>query len=369
MRVSPILAALALVACEQPLDLPGDPAVAGSPVGVRTLSLGEQTVDVWYPTSGGPRSSELSLSTYLPAPFEDVLAPISLPTWTQSAEPDAPARRLRESLPVVIFSHGFGGFRTQSTQLTAHLASRGYVVLSTDHPGRDLATLVPCLLTVEGQPCDIGFPGGGGEDPATQQVLDMIDRLDELPDDLLNLIDPSVIGIFGHSAGGGTTANAANIDERILAALPMGGAGTFTRDLPSAVIGGSCDGIIPPDRLKPQGWTARSGYWSLDGAGHLAFSDLCLVDLGALADDLEELPEANRVFLNQLRNLATDGCPGVTPTVDDPTCDEGFASLEVSDPALRYLMTSFFDLTLKGEGNGPSADAYDIIRVPERPQD
>ena len=43
--------------------------------------------------------------------------------------------------PLVVFSHGYGGLRTQSSFLTAHLASWGFVVAAPDH------------LTVTSPPC------------------------------------------------------------------------------------------------------------------------------------------------------------------------------------------------------------------------
>src|SRR5262249_56282777 len=42
------------------------------------------------------------------------------------------------SYPLVMFSHGFGGHRRQSTFLCTHLASHGYVVAACDHTGNTL---------------------------------------------------------------------------------------------------------------------------------------------------------------------------------------------------------------------------------------
>ena len=44
--------------------------------------------------------------------------------------------------PVVIFSHGKGGLRQQSTFYTAVLASHGYVVVSPDHEGDTIVELL-----------------------------------------------------------------------------------------------------------------------------------------------------------------------------------------------------------------------------------
>ena len=44
--------------------------------------------------------------------------------------------------PLVVFSHGYAGFRDQSTFLTARLASWGFVVAAPDHYSRDLTEVL-----------------------------------------------------------------------------------------------------------------------------------------------------------------------------------------------------------------------------------
>ena len=44
--------------------------------------------------------------------------------------------------PLVVFSHGYAGFRDQSTFLTAFLASWGFVVAAPDHYSRDLTEVL-----------------------------------------------------------------------------------------------------------------------------------------------------------------------------------------------------------------------------------
>lgn len=364
MRVLPVLALSACVSVE-PLDLPEDPAAAGAPVGVRTVEAEGETIEVWYPASEGTEG-ELDVVDFhdlVPQAFLDVTPELDIPTFTQQAYRDAPLRTLGATLPVVIFSHGFGGFRTQSVELTAHLASRGYVVVSADHPGRTVGDVVPCLITPSPAPCTISF-GNFDDDPAVEDVGHVLDWLESGPDFLVegDGLDLERIGIFGHSAGGGTTTAIANADTRIAAALPMAGAGTFERDLPSAVIGGSCDGIVGEADLVGSGDGASQGYFSLTAAGHLAFSDLCRADLGGLADQIAARPDANGLFLTGLRTLATDGCPGATPSASLETCDT-FLDLDTSGPILRHAVTVFFDEHMLGSGPGLEAATFpELIR-------
>lgn len=337
-----------------------DPTSDGYAVGVLTTSVDEHQVEVWYPTTDPEGTDTVSLADFTPQAFRDrVGADFPLPGFTQPARRDAaPAPPPAEAgWPVVLFSHGFGGFRTQSATLCAHLASRGYVVVSTDHPGRMITDVVPCLLDPPAGTCTLSFPPDfDGVDPALEDLADVLAWLAaDAPAADLPALDLGRLGIFGHSAGGGSTSAFASAEPRVRAALPLAGSGAFTRELPSAVIGGSCDGIVKEPGLAETGATSSQGYWSLAGAGHLAFSDLCAVDLGDLADRIEVLDDANALFLFGLRALAVDGCPGASPLVQDATCTDGFLPLESSDEALRYAIPAFFDQTLLGEGEGIEA--------------
>lgn len=363
--------ALALTACKttetvepQPLDLPEDPAAEGVPVGVRSVVANGVSFEVWYPADQATTGEDdvISLFTYVPDEVDTLLAEVTIPTWTQHAVRDAAPRPVDAPLPVVVFSHGLSGFRTQSAALCAHLASRGYVVLSADHPGRDLATFAPCLFTPPAGECALG--GLFGEDPAPPHIAGMLDWLEDGPDWLDGLATMDTMGIFGHSAGGVTTTNVANNDTRFDAALPMAGGDDFTRDLPTAIIGGSCDGVVTETSLLASGPTTTDGYWSLAGAGHLAFSDLCKVDMGEVGAQLSERDDANALFISQLATLGTDGCPGYPPKDTVETCEaSAFLDLETSETIMKYAVTAFFDQKLKAAGPGLAADTYAELTV------
>ena len=120
-----------------------DPFARGPfPVGVRTHDWTdaprERTlpVEVWYPaadSASDEAGESVALVDLIPQSVLDVLGDVSLPSIETIAVRDAPLRPLADPLPVVYFSHGFGGFAQQSVDLTSHLAGRGYVVFSTLH--------------------------------------------------------------------------------------------------------------------------------------------------------------------------------------------------------------------------------------------
>jgi pimeloyl-ACP methyl ester carboxylesterase len=345
----------------EPLDLPADPSEPGAKVGVRTAEINGITVEVWYPTTeavtGDPE--DLDLFTFAPPEFIDRVGDtLSVPTLATRAWRDAPHRVLDEKLPLVLFSHGFGGFRSQSVDLTTHLASRGYVVVAPDHAGRGLYDVAPCLLNPAAGTCNLSF--------ANNDVGDLTTVLDwalTAPDAIGDLVDPEQIGVFGHSAGGMASVAFTNAEPRVDAALPMAGAAEFTRDLPSLVFGGSCDGVVTEESLLPTGPSASEGYLALVDGGHMAFSDLCQVDLGGLGDDLASREDANDLFLSQMLTLAVDGCPGYTPPPDLAGCGGTYLDVETSAPVLRYVTAAFFDEHLKASGAGVDASTYPSLEV------
>ncbi len=93
------------------------------------------------------------------------------------------------SFPLVIFSHGLGGFRFQSVLLMEHLASHGFVVIAADHPGSTTLDDSQIPLNYAQRPFD---------------MLRLIDHAPEINDDLAAIIDMDRIALAGHSFGGYT---------------------------------------------------------------------------------------------------------------------------------------------------------------------
>src|SRR5262249_61965308 len=103
------------------------PRVGGRPGAVPAASGRPLGVEVGYPAEAtGPRDRYRVLPGF--------------PLSEQDAARDLPVRAGR--YPLVLFSHGFGGHRRQSTFLTTHLASHGYVVAAPDHTGTTLVDLL-----------------------------------------------------------------------------------------------------------------------------------------------------------------------------------------------------------------------------------
>jgi predicted dienelactone hydrolase len=190
-----------------------------SPVGVRTLhpQRGARLLplEVWYPTTDEHAGRDLD-----PATRDSYdLIPGFPPAW-QDAVRDAPVRDGRH--PLVVFSHGYGGHRRQSTFLCTHLASHGYVVAAVDHTGNTVLDVMQAILATQ----------AGGERPEAD-VLQFIDlrpadvsfAIDSVLADFAASVDAARIGMAGHSFGGWTTLATVGRDRRIRAALPLAPAG------------------------------------------------------------------------------------------------------------------------------------------------
>jgi predicted dienelactone hydrolase len=247
-----------------------DPFARGPlPAGVRTLFLHDRSrndrslpVEVWYPATAAHAGADQAANTQ---DSYEVLP--GFPPVTQDAVRDAAPQA--GSYPLVMFSHGFGGHRRQSTFLCTHLASHGYVVAACDHTGNTLLDVAQFAMLAR----------SGGEIPDTDTMIrdfvsdrpaDISAALDQLLDgaatDLRALIDPERIGMAGHSFGGWTTLVATARDRRIRAALPLAPAGGTTwmpvealragldfawgREVPTLFVVADRDSLLPLDGMR-----------------------------------------------------------------------------------------------------------------------
>ena len=209
-----------------------DPFARGPhPVGVRTLYTTDPardgrplSIEVWYPATSAHAGQDLDDATrdrYQQLPV--------FPPVPQDAVREADA--LTTPTRLVLFSHGFGSHRRQSTFLCTHLASRGYAVAAVDHTGNTTLDVLQATIatragetppdgetvvqtSIENRPADIWFMlselarGGLGERGPR--------------------LDLSRIGVSGHSFGGWTALMVSGRDPRIVAALPLAPAGGTT---------------------------------------------------------------------------------------------------------------------------------------------
>lgn len=130
----------------------------------------------------------------------------------------------RRKVPLILFSHGFGGCAQQSASLTRALADAGYAVFAPNH--RDEG----CERYLRNMRAALGAGALQPEQPFTQPAawgpmteLGRRDDMEALLDHVLtqsstkDAVDPGRVGLMGHSLGGYT-------------ALALGGAWPNWRD-------------------------------------------------------------------------------------------------------------------------------------------
>jgi predicted dienelactone hydrolase len=267
----------------------------------------ELVVQLWYPadpTASAPRAPYLQDGSVL-GPLARLMG---LPGFALQhfahvrthAVPDAPVAGAGR-YPVLLFSHGRGGYRQHNTAQVEELASHGYVVATIDHPHAAAGVAFPDGRVVGMDPrmldrtfIDSVIPFLAQDASFTLDRLAALDRTD--PDGALtDRLDVANAGMFGVSLGGAVTGEACHRDARLRACLPID---VF---LPADVV---ADGLRQPvmwisrdaATMQREGWsqsdveethsTMRAVFDRLPGPGyvvlvpgmfHTDFSDFPLV--------------------------------------------------------------------------------------------
>ncbi|MBK9125983.1 MAG: hypothetical protein IPM16_23040 [Chloroflexi bacterium] len=153
---------------------------------------------------------------------------------------NVPVSDRRKAYPVLLFSPGFTTNPVFYTAMLEEITSHGYVVVALTHPystdavafsnGRviNLNASGTRLMTVLSSDPEYGEQIGDHTlDVWASDALFALDQLQAMNRDdplLSGRMDLDHVGMFGHSFGGATSAEAASRDDRILAATNMDGA-------------------------------------------------------------------------------------------------------------------------------------------------
>lgn len=139
-------------------------------------------------------------------------------------------------VPVILFSHGSGGFRGQNTTTFEELASHGFIVVSVDHTGDAAAVVFPdgevVLKTPEGPEPESEAEAMSRKAAAVRSRAADVRRVTELllgadgagiPGPLRGHVDATRLGVFGHSLGGSTAVEVCRTDARFRACASLDG--------------------------------------------------------------------------------------------------------------------------------------------------
>jgi len=285
-------------------------------VGYTTFHLSDRDVAVWYPAdaaavAGKPKAT-YDQATPLPPKLKGLVPPQYNTVVTMDAYTDVRAST-KGPFPVVLFSHGAGGYRLVNSELDVGIASWGFVVVSVDYLEHGLAAQVASAGKQTAQP-------SAGQ-MRTLAALDrrlMLAGLDLVTSEsrragsvLSGAVDNSRVGAIGHSAGGGTAFDVLT-DPRVKVAIgwapvPPSGAPV---DKPTMIIGAGGDIALTPTVLAktyasfpaPKRWVQIGG----TRAGHDTFTDTCTVIRAG--GGLVEFALQHHFIAANLAKLATNGC-------------------------------------------------------------
>lgn len=282
--------------------------------GVTTVEIEPgRKAEVWYPAAaptGSTTPDTYYIRDFLSPLLQFLLPPDVDPPFATDAVRDLPVAA-GGPFPVVLFSHGAASFRLQSTFLTTHLASWGFVVVSPDYFERGLQALLgapPAPTRPDTQVADL--------------AIGKVRAMSSLPGPFEGFAETDRYFPIGHSAGGGTSlALLARPDVSF--ALPMAaGVNPDSGSVPAVLsdtsksvfwMGGLQDQVAAISRVRA-GFEYTAGPDSLvviPGAGHNnAFSDICEIarEQGGIVTLAQQagLPLPDFVI-----TLGRDGC--VTP--------------------------------------------------------
>lgn len=314
---------------------PNDTSVRGPwPVGTRTVTIDDLTVEVFYPAAEEPTGEPVrfDIREALPPDEAAKISDEQNPWQICDCGRDLAVDDAFGPYPVVIFVHGTAGWRTQSLRHLTHWASRGFVVLSADHPGLMLRDILAPLCGGEAAARDL--------DSDLQAMLAAVrGETDELTD-LASVLDPDRLGMTGHSAGGGAVGPYGE-DARVivpLAAGPTVGGGAALQS--TLILGGTADSVIAYNNLQ-NGYAASAPPKRLIGianAGHLVPSEICTA--------------SNEAGQNLLEIAAETGVCGAAAAGFLFQCSEDLLADETGWAIVEYATSAAFEETLHCSGVG-----------------
>jgi dienelactone hydrolase len=304
-RLSHIVLLILVIAAAAPEATPADNPEALGPyaIGVTTMLLedharealvgtGPRTLmtEVWYPaaeeTRGLPKVELLSffrgIQPGLVAGLMKMAFGADLLAVNKTIQLAAvrDARMAEGKFPLLLFSHGNGGMRSQALFWCEHMASHGYIVVAPDHTGNAGATIIDGKLipiddklreaSAEARPRDISF------------LIDVFARFNKGADSrFYQRVDIEQIGVAGHSFGGYTATRTADLDPRVDAIAPWAAVGRERDDYdtPLLMLIATEDDTIGLDgneRMRNYFAESRGPKYLVEfvNAGHYSFTEM-----------------------------------------------------------------------------------------------
>jgi dienelactone hydrolase len=315
-------------------------------------------IQVWYPSepdSSDERAPWMNhadvfapyIATYIEMPsfFLDHLALVKIPAYKNSKVASS-----NQGFPIILFSHGWNGFNAQNTGQALQLASHGYVVVGVQHTYGAVVTVFDDGTIAKNNPA--ALPSGAPDDEydlaahklAHQWAGDLAYALDFMTEQNGDSSSPffktsnlSLVGVYGHSTGGGAAIQFCATDERCKALL---GEDPFLRPVATEVLE---SGVIQPAFFMfSQRWHDNTN--SLNNRQFKPF--------------FEKSPQAfGAVYIEGTSHYDFSDIPLLSPLASQLGLKGPINGKRVITIVDDYLL-SFFDMTLKGNESNLFSTTY-----------
>lgn len=231
-------------------------------------------VSVWYPTDKSAQKKK-EKESYPDSLGEAISLVFNLPKQLFShlslvkthVVKNATISNKKKNYPVVLFSPGIRSTRYQSMSAIEELVSRGYIVVGMDHPYTSAKVTLangknayyqadPKFSTSKGL-YDYNVKSVAVRAKDVSFVLDKLESWNKNNSKFTGKMDLDKVGMFGHSFGGATTAEALAQDKRIKAGVSLEGGfwGTVsskgvTQPFMYIMSGNTAESLKPNSKIK-----------------------------------------------------------------------------------------------------------------------
>jgi predicted dienelactone hydrolase len=258
-----------------------------------------------------------------------------------------------QKFPLVLMSHGYGGWNTQFSNLAEQIASRGYVVASIDHADMPADGIASFMLSFGNVLVD--------------RTLDQREILAQILDGAtkstaphLALIDSTNVGLIGYSMGGygaiSTAGGAYGFDKDPMSNIPDSARLRLQQAAKQPVV------IKALVAFSPWGGQPESRAWNADSLSHVKVPTLVVV---GNQDDVVKFKDGVSWVFNSMTGaerymlVYREARHNIVGNEFILGPDAPFMAAEfLKEPVWRserlnavnqHFVTAFLDLTLKGE--------------------
>jgi dienelactone hydrolase len=285
--------------------------------------------EIWYPADDKARTMPSNkYHDFFPGGFTPEISKLLEGIYKMPAEQidsvfanrsvrDAPVRMGR--FPLVVFSHGNGGGRTQNTFWCDYLASHGYIVVAPDHTGNARFTILDGQL-VRGSSAERTKSAEDRPKDMSRLIDEMI-KWDRGDARFKGRIDTAHVAATGMSFGSYSSIQAADADPRFIAVVAMAAA--------------------PPTHTN---LTVPSQYW-------LSRKDKTIGELGNGLVRANYEKHTGPVMLMEMINGGHYSFTDMFKLVKNfgDGVGEGFTPMDTTYEIINVYSTAFLDVYLKGQ--------------------